>query len=296
VNFRVTHITEYQYRDPVALCRNQAYLLPRQTPWQKCLQSNLEIEPQPVDLRERFDPFGNRISHFALQHAHKKLSVTARSEVEVKTAPDLFTGANRSSWNQLAQQLRSDRSPAALAALPFLYDSPLAGASAALRDYAQTSFPDGRPLADAVAELMSRIYQDFTYQPGVTTVSTPLTEVLEKRRGVCQDFAHLGVGCLRSIGLPARYVSGYIETLPPPGQPRLVGADASHAWFSVYAGEIGWLDFDPTNDQLVAEQHVTVAWGRDFDDVSPLRGVALGGGEHSVRVSVDVERVIGITP
>jgi transglutaminase-like putative cysteine protease len=295
MRFRVTHTTEYEYRDPVALCRNQAYLLPRQTPWQNCRMSVLEIDPLPVDLRERIDPFGNRVSHFALQHTHNKLTVTARSDVEVQSDPERVAAANQSSWDKLALQLRSDRSPASLAALPFLYDSPLAGSSPALRDYTQPSFPDGRPLAEAVTELMSRIYQDFSYQPGVTTVATPLSEVLEKRQGVCQDFAHLGVACLRSIGLPARYVSGYIETQPPAGQPRLVGADASHAWFSVFTGAAGWLDFDPTNNQLIAEQHVTVAWGRDFDDVSPLRGVALGGGKHSVKVSVDVERLTEIS-
>ncbi|SHJ08621.1 Transglutaminase-like enzyme, putative cysteine protease [Malonomonas rubra DSM 5091] len=291
MRFRVTHITAYEYKDAVALCRNQAYLLPRQTPWQHCLISTLEIDPQPVDLRERLDPFGNRVSHFALQHAHKKLTVTAKSEIKIKTDPERFAAANRNSWDQLIPQLRSNKSPEILAALPFLYDSPLAGSSSALSDYARPSFPNGRPLADAAMDLMSRIYQDFTYQPGVTTVATPLSQVLKTRQGVCQDFAHLGVACLRSLGLPARYVSGYIETLPPPGQPRLVGADASHAWFSVFTGDAGWLDFDPTNNQLIADQHVTVAWGRDFDDVSPLRGVALGGGEHSVQVSVDVERV-----
>jgi len=291
MRFRVTHKTEYLYSGPVALCRNQAYLLPRQTPWQNCLASNLRVDPVPVDLRERTDPFGNRVSHFALQEAHKKLSVTATSDVEVTLDSGLFASANRLSWNQLSAQLRNNKSSAVLAALPFLYDSPLAGRMPALLDYAQPSFPDGRPLAEAVTDLMTRIYQDFSYQPGATTVSTPLAEVLQKRKGVCQDFAHLGVACLRSIGLPARYVSGYIESLPPPGQPRLVGADASHAWFSVFTGDAGWLDFDPTNNQLIAEQHVTVAWGRDFDDVSPLRGVALGGGEHSVKVSVDVERM-----
>ncbi|MDH3453920.1 MAG: transglutaminase family protein, partial [Desulfuromonadales bacterium] len=147
-----------------------------------------------------------------------------------------------------------------------------------------------RLLADAVSDLMQRIYHDFSYDPGVTTIATPLSEVMATRRGVCQDFAHLGIGCLRAMRLAARYVSGYIETVPPPGQARLVGADASHAWFSVYSPTSGWLDFDPTNNQRPVEQHITVAWGRDFSDVSPLRGVALGGGRHKVNVSVDVAR------
>lgn len=291
MKFRISHKTEYVYSDPVSLCRNQAYLLPRQTPRQNCLSSTLEIDPEPVDLRERTDPFGNRVSHFALQHAHDKLTVTAKSEIEVSNDPQQLAKANQLCWDQLATQLHGDKSAATLEALPFLFDSPLAGRLPALEDFARPTFSAGRPLGEAVSELMTRIYQEFTYQPGVTTVATPLTEVLKTRQGVCQDFAHLGVACMRSMGLPARYVSGYIETLPPPGQQRLVGADASHAWFSVFTGSAGWLDFDPTNNQLPAEQHVTVAWGRDFDDVSPLRGVALGGGEHSVLVSVDVARL-----
>lgn len=291
MKFRVSHTTEYIYSAPVSLCRNQACLLPRQTPWQNCLSSSLQIDPQPVDLRERIDPFGNRVHHFALQQPHDKLTVTACSDVEVNSDPELLTRANRLSWEQAAALLQSDKSAATLAALPFCYDSPLAGRMPELEAFSRPSFPAGRPVGDAVSELMTRIFQEFKYRPGTTTVATPLSEVLRKRQGVCQDFAHLGVACLRSLGLAARYVSGYIETLPPPGQERLVGADASHAWFSVFTGEAGWLDCDPTNNQLTAEQHVTVAWGRDFGDVSPLSGVALGGGKHSVNVAVDVARL-----
>lgn len=291
MNYRVTHTTQYGYSAPVALCRNEACLLPRDTPRQKCLKSELQITPSPADSRERFDAFGNRVNHFAIQQPHNKLIVTAISEVSVAAAPGLLTAANQFSWESVQKLMSKERTPQTLAALPFLYDSPLAQSSQQIEAYARPSFTAGRPLGEAVSELMQRIYQEFKYDPGFTTIATPLSAVMENRRGVCQDFAHLGVACLRSVGLAARYVSGYIETLPPPGQARLVGADASHAWFSVYAADAGWVDFDPTNNQLPAEQHITVAWGRDFADVSPLRGVALGGGKHKVFVSVDVARI-----
>jgi len=291
MKYRVTHSTQYSYSDPVALCRNEAYLLPRDTLRQKCLMSELRIEPSPSDLRERLDAFGNRVSHFAIQHPHESLNVTALSEVSVSADSSLFAAANQFSWESVQKRLASDRTPLTLEALPFLFDSPLAQRSQQLEAYAGPSFPMGRPIGDAAADLMQRIYSDFTYDQESTNISTPLSEIMTIRSGVCQDFAHIGVACLRSIGLAARYISGYIETLPPPGQARLIGADASHAWFSLYAADAGWIDFDPTNNQIPGEQHITVAWGRDFADVSPLRGVALGGGEHNVVVSVDVARI-----
>jgi len=291
MNFKVTHMTRYLYSAPVSLCRNQACILPRETLQQKCLSSQLQIEPPPSDLRERSDFFGNRLSHFAIQEAHKELLVTATSEVSVAAADPARLGkGNLRSWDEVGRILAADRSTDTLAALPFLYDSPFIKRFPKLVDFARPSFPANRPLVDAVTDLMQRIYHEFTYDPGFSTISTPLDEVLKNRRGVCQDFAHLGIACLRSMGLAARYVSGYIETLPPPGQERLVGADASHAWFSVYAADAGWIDFDPTNNQIPVEQHITVSWGRDFSDVSPLRGIALGGGKHKVIVSVDVAR------
>jgi transglutaminase-like putative cysteine protease len=291
MKFRITHTTAYDYSQPVALCRNEAYLLPRDTPGQKCLMSELRIDPPSSDLRERIDSFGNRVSHFAIQQPHRKLTVTAISEVAVTPDPKLLAAANQFSWENIQKRLAVERSPLIIAAMPFLFDSPLAKPDPALADYAGPSFSAGRPLGEALVDLMLRIYRDFKYDPGFTSITTPLAEVMAARRGVCQDFAHLGVACLRSLGLAARYVSGYIETLPPPGQARLVGADASHAWFSVFAAEAGWLDLDPTNNQVPSEQHITVAWGRDFSDVSPLRGVALGGGRHKVGVSVDVARL-----
>ncbi|WP_303721186.1 transglutaminase family protein [Malonomonas rubra] len=291
MKYRIKHITEYHYSEPVQLCRNQASLLPRSTEFQLCRNSSLKVSPTADDLHERKDFFGNRVTHFALQEPHEKLVVTAQSEVEIIANQALFDATQGKAWDGVRAHLRTVRNPDTLTVLPYLYDSPLVREIPQLVDYASPSFPPGRPLPEAVEELMQRIYQDFRYDPEVTTISTPLQEVLANRHGVCQDFAHLGIGCLRAMGLAARYVSGYIETIPPPGTKRLVGADASHAWFSIFSPGIGWIDFDPTNNQIPAEQHITVAWGRDFSDVSPLKGIALGGGEHTVVVSVDVARL-----
>ncbi|WP_020677656.1 transglutaminase family protein [Geopsychrobacter electrodiphilus] len=290
MNFHITHSTRYSYSAPVGLCWNQACLLPRETANQKCLSSELQICPPASGVRERSDFFGNRVTHFAIQNPHKELLVTANSDISITPDPELLLDANLHTWDELKILLATEKDPVRLQAIPFLFDSPMIPRTQALADYALPSFQADRPLVEAVRDLMERIYRDFTYDPAGTTIATPLAEVLKNRRGVCQDFAHLGVGCLRSMGLAARYVSGYIETLPAPGKERLVGAAASHAWFSVYAGEAGWVDFDPTNNQIPLEQHITVAWGRDFSDVSPLRGVALGGGKHRVSVSVDVAR------
>jgi transglutaminase-like putative cysteine protease len=290
MNYRVTHSTRYTYSKPVAVCWNEACLLPRETLQQRCLSSTLQIEPEPADLRERMDFFGNRVTHFAIQKPHEQLLVTAISEVSVSPPANLSGAGHQVSWENVQNRLTTSKGHETLEAQPFLYESPLIKDCQQLADYARPSFPAGRLLTEAISDLMQRIYHDFTYDPGVTTIATPLSEVMATRRGVCQDFAHLGIGCIRAMGLAARYVSGYIETVPPAGQARLVGADASHAWFSVYSPTAGWLDFDPTNNQRPVEQHITVAWGRDFSDVSPLRGVALGGGKHKVSVSVDVAR------
>lgn len=291
MKYRITHKTLYSYSEPVSTCRNEACLLPRDSHQQRCLTSRLEIDPAPADLRERLDFFGNRVSHFAIQQPHKRLQVTATSEIETFPASPDLEAANKLSLNEIRQLIKREKTPETLGALPFLYSSPMIPGSRELVDYARPCFDDQRPLGGAVKELMQRIYQDFSYDPGFTTIATPLNEVLANRRGVCQDFAHLAIGCLRGIGLAARYVSGYLETLPPPGQPKLVGADASHAWFSVYFGPVGWIDFDPTNNKLPDQQHITLGWGRDYSDVTPLKGVALGGGTHRVGVSVDVSRL-----
>lgn len=288
MNYRVVHRTEYQYEEPAALCYNEARVQPRDSNRQRCLQSVLEVEPRPVDMRERTDYFGNRVTWFAIQQPHDRLVVTSTSEVAIAEDQDLFFGGDVP-WETVRDQLRDERTPEILDALGYRYDSPIIVADAEMADYAGDSFTPGRPLVAAVQELTERIHQDFRYAPGMTTVATPLSEVIAYRRGVCQDFAHFAIGCLRAQGLAARYVSGYLETLPPPGQPKLVGADASHAWFAVFLPGGGWLDFDPTNNLRPTERHITVGWGRDFADVTPLKGVAFGGGKQKLKVAVDVQ-------
>ncbi|PLX91321.1 MAG: transglutaminase [Desulfuromonas sp.] len=290
MKYRVTHMTAFVYEGLVGHCYNEARLLPCQHPQQKVLSTELNIDPAPDDHYQRYDYFGNWTNYFSIFKPHEKLEVTATSEVEVSVSPQLNM-IESLPWEMVREKLRNVRSGELVEISQFCLSSPSIRVDELLADYAQPSFSAGRPLLDAVHDLMQRIFNEFTYDPDFSTISTPLKQVLEHRSGVCQDFAHLAIGCLRSQGLPARYVSGYVETLPPPGQERLVGADASHAWFSVYQPGIGWVDFDPTNNQMPQEQYITVAHGRDYGDVTPLKGVAYGGGEHELKVSVDVMRL-----
>lgn len=287
MKYRVTHTTEFVYEATVELCYNEVRCLPRELPHQKVLAAELKIDPAPDDHYERYDYFGNRAAYLSIQKPHDRLSVTASSVVET-SPPDQLAATGGLSWEIARERLRNDRSVGVIEAAQYTLESPSIAVFDQLMDYAQPSFSPGRPLIDAVNDLMERIYREFKYDPEFSSLATPLKDVLEHRSGVCQDFAHLAIGCLRSFGLAARYVSGYIETQPPPGKERLVGADASHAWFAVFVPEIGWLDFDPTNNQRPAERHITVAWGRDFADVTPLKGVAFGSGGHELKVSVDV--------
>jgi transglutaminase-like putative cysteine protease len=289
--YRVVHTTVFSYEAPVSLCHNEARLLPRQLAAQECLESSLMIDPPPADYDERLDFFGNRVAWFSIQQQHDALTVTATSRVRMIPRSNLFESGNGQPWEQVRERLQNETQPELLDARQYLLDSPMVLVNDGLRDYARSSFPAGRPFSEAVHDLMQRIYTDFTYDPEFSTIATPLDEVLEHRSGVCQDFAHLAIGCLRAQGLAARYVSGYIETFPPKGKEKLVGSDASHAWFSVFVPDAGWLDFDPTNNQLPRDQHITVAWGRDFSDVSPLKGVLSGGGEHDLKVAVDVQKI-----
>ncbi len=289
MKYTITHRTLYHYSGGVALCHNQARLLPREASWQRCRPSRITIQPRPALSAERQDFFGNRVLYFAIQDIHQRLEVTLVTEVQVLDARPFGQSSPSPAWEQACKMLREDPDPEIIEARLFALDSPFVTLQPIFREYAEPSFPPGRPLLDAVANLNQRINQDFTYDPHFTTTATPLDEVLSERRGVCQDFAHLGIACLRALGLAARYVSGYLETLPPPGQPRLVGADASHAWLAVYIPGAGWAEFDPTNNCMPGERHITLAWGRDYGDVAPLTGVMTGGGSHSLEVSVDVE-------
>ena len=287
MRYQIVHRTRYRYSAPVARCRNEAHLRPRDTDRQECLASELAVEPTPTSWSDRSDFYGNPVTSFVVVGPFEELTVTATSAVEVApTGPPPVGGPT---WDDVRTRLAEDLSGPMLDAREFCFESPLVSTSRAVRSYAEPSFPAGRPLVDAVAELTGRIHGDFVYDPGVTTVTTPLGEILEHRHGVCQDFAHLAVGCLRSMGLAARYVSGYLETVPARGEDRLVGADASHAWLSVLVPDWGWLDVDPTNDGIVGPTYVTTAWGRDYSDVSPLKGIVFGGGDsHTLEVAVDM--------
>lgn len=289
--YRVKHVTTYRYGEPVLLAHHLAHLTPRQTPHQTCLRAQLRITPQPAEIDESgVDYYGNPTAFFGLRDPHGILTVQVISKVEVR-ARELPAADRGEPWAGPRDPLAGLSGEALVEVADFCFDSPYAAASPDIRAYAEASFPPGRPLMGCLLDLNSRIRNEFSYDPAATTVATPLSEVLAQRRGVCQDFAHLFIACVRAMGLPARYVSGYLLTKPPPGKPKLRGADASHAWVSVFLPEFGWIDFDPTNNCLPNEEHVTLGWGRDFDDVSPLRGVVLGGGEHRLKVGVDVEPV-----
>jgi transglutaminase-like putative cysteine protease len=280
--YQIVHQTRYEYSEPVSLCHNLAHLAPRPVPQQACRSSELAITPEPA-LVDRFaDYFGNPVQFFAIQEPHRQLVVESALEVEVMPSASSAAGTG------LAWEMVCDQLPAQFEAFPFVFDSPFIHASTELAGYAAASFPAGRPLLEAAMDLTHRIHAEFRYDPKATTLATPLPKVLSQRSGVCQDFAHLMIGCLRSLGLSARYVSGYLSTDAPPGKPRLVGADASHAWVAVFCPGIGWTDFDPTNDVIPSSRHITLAWGRDYGDVSPVQGVVLGGGEHELQVAVTV--------
>jgi transglutaminase-like putative cysteine protease len=285
----VTHRTDYRYGAPVKSGQTIAHLLVRETPYQHVLHADVDVIPMPDHRHTHIDGFGNLVSYLALQQPHERLSVTSRSDVEVVVAVAPMTSPP---WEDVPGLLAADTTPDALLARQCALDSPLVVADEALASYARPSFPPGRQLHAGVSDLTHRIFVDFAFDPGFTDVTTPPAEVLDHRRGVCQDFAHLAIGCLRSLSLPARYVSGYIETAPPPGETKLVGSDASHAWFSAYVPGYGWLDADPTNDQVPPHRHITVAWGRDYGDVTPVRGVVFGPAvDQTLAVAVDVVRL-----
>jgi transglutaminase-like putative cysteine protease len=287
--YRVTHRTEYEYEKEVTSSYSQLHLLPRDAPGQRCQSAEVIVDPVPEDFRERADFFGNRVAFLAIHQPHRALTVTASSVVAVDERPEGLSLFGQRPWEQVRDAVRGGRVADPIDAVQFVLDSPLAAASEDYREYAGTSFTPGRHLVDAVTSLCSRIHSDFAYAPGSTSVTTPLAEVFEQREGVCQDFAHVGIACLRSVGLPARYVSGYLETNPPPGRPKLTGVDGSHAWLSVLVPDAGWLDIDPTNDQLVSSRYVVTAYGRDYGDVPPLNGVIYTEGKtKSLRVLVDV--------
>ncbi|WP_432240701.1 transglutaminase family protein [Herbaspirillum robiniae] len=292
--YQIRHQTTYQYSLPVRLSHQMLHLTPRELPWQHCISHSVNIQPAPQLVRSYEDNFGNVIKGFSLDTDHTSLDVHADSWVEL-TSRSLPQDAL--SWDEAVMQQSyhggQSMQPGMLDASNFLFESSHVRIKREFIRYAADCFRPGLSVVEGVRALMLRIHDEFSFDPAATTVSTPVTEVFVNRRGVCQDFAHLMLSCLRSIGLAARYVSGYLLTEPPPGQPRLIGADASHAWVSVYCpgreGEEGvWIDADPTNGIFADTSHITLGWGRDFLDVSPLRGVLIGGGQQSMQVAVTV--------
>jgi transglutaminase-like putative cysteine protease len=287
MKFRITHSTRYEYDESIPLSHNVVRLRPRDQGVHDCLRHDLFVLPAPAVQTVGFDYFGNHVTWFSLQEPHNVLRIAAQSEVQVNPAarPDLSQSLP---WEQVVRMLASAPDAETITARQFTFESPYVPLFSDLADYARLSFGPEWPILQCVLDLTERIYHDFEFLPGSTTVGTPVVDVFRSRQGVCQDFADLEIACLRSMGLAARYVSGYIATRPPPGQERLTGADASHAWVSIYAPGFGWVDFDPTNGLMPSDAHITVAWGRDYDDVGPTRGILIGGQRHWLDVSVDV--------
>ena len=285
MRYQVIHETSYKYETPVVLSQQLLHLTPRVLPWQQREQHQIGIHPEPAEMSSREDYFGNLVTQILLAAPHAALTVRAESRVAVE--PHAQPPAAEP-WEVVRDRLKRVGAATLVEPAQYLFESPHVECFRELASYAAPCFPRARPIFEATRDLTRRIHADFKFDPKATSVSTPLREVLTKRHGVCQDFAHLMIGCLRSLGLAARYVSGYILTTPPPGRPRLVGADASHAWVSAYCGAAGWVELDPTNDCVVGDAHITLAWGRDFSDVTPMRGVILGGGDQELAIRVTV--------
>jgi len=287
VKYKVVHRTRYSCHDPVSVGHNQAWLEFRQVSRQLVESFSLVISPEPSVRTRRIDAFGNPVHMFSFNEGYQQLDVTSSIVVKIEKA-DISDASRTRTQQELIDSLRSAGNYVAPDAMEYLFSSPRIQWTQEIHAYAASSLSPARPLLQNVLELTRRIHTDFAYDNRATTVNTPVTDVFRLRRGVCQDFAHLQIAMLRSYGIPCRYVSGYLRTIPPVGQPRLVGADASHAWLSVYLGSGEWADVDPTNNRLCTQDHITLAWGRDYGDVPPLTGVFIGGGQHQMTVSVDV--------
>jgi transglutaminase-like putative cysteine protease len=292
--YRLEHCTFYHYTEPVLLSHQQLHLTPRPLSTQQVHHHEVTIQPRPTVRHDITDAFGNPLTEIAMESAHRTLDIIAKSSITVG-APDSLQSAKDIPWEQIRDLLRYRAGwrpePDTLEASRFLFESPHARVKRSLRAYASVCFTDGRSIIEATTALMAKIHSEFKYDAKATTVATPVMQFFAQKRGVCQDFAHLMISCLRSTGLAARYVSGYLLTRSAPDKPRRVGADASHAWVSLYVPEHGWVDFDPTNNLMPSTEHITLGWGRDFSDVTPLRGVINGGGEQKLDVKVTVEPV-----
>ena len=284
MRYLTSHITRYIYEGPVSQCLSEARLIPRTMPGQRVLQSRITVDPEPAVMDQRKDYFGNDVTSFAIFRSHDRFTTTSTGIVEVDAPGEDFPAMSSPlTWEEVREMVHAHTDDECLAAYEYVFDSPYVSTSRELASYAGSTFAAGRPYAEAAAELSHRIYKEFTYLPKSTTIDMPLLEIYRNRAGVCQDFAHIMIGVLRSLGLPARYVSGYLRS-----GADYQGAEASHAWVAVYVPGSGWLAFDPTNDMIPLDGHVTLAWGRDYGDVTPVKGIALGGGEQTVEVEVRV--------
>ena len=291
MNYKITHSTSYSYSSPVSVCHNTLMLTPRDSRQVTCQQHRMTIRPTPIVSNRRKDLFGNNVHAISIEENHRQLVITATCKVSVEPLP-LPDHEKSPPWEAVVKGIAAQSDPHWLSCCPYVFDSPRIARSRVFAAYAAESFTAGRPILSAAADLTARIHRDFEYNKKATDVNTTTVEAFNLKQGVCQDFAHIFVCCLRSIGLPSRYVSGYLRTIPAPGKPRLVGADQSHAWGGVYCGpELEWIDFDPTNNCVCGGDHITIAWGRDYGDVVPIKGVFLGGGEHKLHVSVDVSPI-----
>jgi transglutaminase-like putative cysteine protease len=288
VKYKIHHRTVYKYTQTVSISHHLLHMTPRSHGRQICSRAFVQVTPLPAVRSETLDYFQNTVTYATIQEPHNTLEIEALSEVEVEAPPPLQLAVTPP-WEDVNALFQSISDQATLDAYQFAFASPYVTGIDGARELAEASFTPGRPILEAAMDLTTRIYSDFKYEGGVTDVSTPVAEVIAERRGVCQDFAHVQLACLRSLGLPARYVSGYLLTHPPAGQTKMVGADESHAWIAVWCPGLGWVDFDATNNLIPRDEHITLGWGRDYGDVSPINGFMIGGGKHTVKVSVDVQ-------
>jgi transglutaminase-like putative cysteine protease len=290
IKYRISHETRYAYASEVVHAHQALHLTPRPLVNQQCSEHRLTLTPLPNYTQSASDAFGNTVTRLEFDWPHAELSVLAEMTVTVN-APAAVDFETSLPWERVRDDLAYSshaRTPEELDAIRYRMQSPYVRIKNAFVDFSNDCFAPGKPIASCALDLSNKLHRTLTYTPGGTTIDTPLLKVLEERRGVCQDYAHLMIACLRARGLAARYVSGYLRTAPMDGAPQLVGADASHAWVAVYAPPLGWIDLDPTNGLIVGKDHITLAWGRDFGDVSPLRGVIVGGGSHTLKVRVTV--------
>ena len=290
MKYKISHITIYDYADFASLSHNELFLTPRNTPEQKVLESTITLAPAPSVFSRHEDFFGNSVIATTVDKPHKNLQITALSQVFLNPTPPIAPEQTLP-WEQVKDTVRKHQTQEDLDAFQYVFSSPMIPVSNRFAEWAKGFFIPGIPILQAGMGLINKIYSDFKYDSQATTTATPVEKAFAIKKGVCQDFAHIGIACLRSLGLAARYVSGYLHTLPPPGKPKLIGADASHAWLALYVPGSGWVGLDPTNNLVTGDQHLTLAWGRDYSDVTPVKGTVLGGGPHRLSVSVDVSSI-----